>query len=165
MWFFMYSCYLFSVISFGLLCIAFLQSFLHFTVIEANEITFIIFTSIVYLFTETLIIFFFVGTGVSIKEFTLDKKLKPDYHKQSIAIKRKVYPPQLLNILLMMLLFILVGAVDTGRCPRWVYQVYFTFCLYHFVRAKLVQHWAFRENTVNILAMAGLEYEQPVTLS
>src|SRR3989338_205040 len=133
MWFFMITCYVMSLISFLMLGIAFVQSFLHFHVFQANEVTFIILTSIIYLFTETLIMFFFVGTGVSIKEYTQMHQLKPDFHKKSLSVKFKVYPPQLLNILLMIILFIMIGAVDTGRMPEWLYQMFFAICLLHYI--------------------------------
>lgn len=157
----MNTCYVLSFLSLVMLLLAFLQSFLHFFIFQANEVTFIILTSIVYLFTETLIIFFFVGTGVSVKEYSLEHKLAPDYHRQSIAIKRRVYPPQLLNMLFMMTLFILVGAVDTGRLPAWVFKAYFLFCLWHFLYAKKIQHDCFRDNTANILKMSGIELRSP----
>src|SRR3989338_6413440 len=115
MWFFMNTCYISSLLTFIVLIIGFLQSIFHFKVFEANHVTFTILASMIYLFTETLIIFFFVGTGTSVKEFTQEKKLKLDYYKTSLNIKRRIYPPQLLNILFMMILFILVGAVDTQR--------------------------------------------------
>lgn len=157
MWFFMITCYVTSLLSFIMLGIALLQSYFHFHVFRANEVTFIILTSIVYLFTETLIMFFFVGTGVSIKEYTQAHRLKPDFHKKSLAIKFKVYPPQLLNILFMMVLFIMVGAVDTGRIPEWAYQLFFWFCLAHYIFIKKIQNQCFRDNTENILAMSGLK--------
>jgi len=159
MWFFMNTCYLMSILSFVLLIIAFFQSFLGFLVFQANHITFIILTSIVYLFTETLVIFFFVGTGVSIKEYTQEHKLKPDYHKKSIAIKREVYPPQLLNMLMLMILFIMVGAVDVGKVSVWIYRGFFVVCLIHFIKAKIIQHNCFRKNTENILDMSGIKLQ------
>ena len=157
MWFFMITCYVMSLLSFLMLCAALLQSYLHFQVFQANEVTFIILTSIVYLFTETLIMFFFVGTGVSVKEYTQEHHLKPDFHKKSLSIKFKVYPPQLLNILLMIILFIMIGAVDTRHVQIWVYQTYFWICLAHYVNVKKIQNECFRSNTENILAMSGLK--------
>ena len=157
MWFFMITCYIMSALSFFMLILALFQNLFHFMIFHANEVTFMILTSIVYLFTETLVIFFFVGTGVSIKEYTAEHKLKPDYHKNSLAIKRFVYPPLLLNMLLMIILFILIGAADTGLFPAWIYLIYFLFCIYHFLLAKGIQHRAFKNNTDNILAMAGVQ--------
>lgn len=153
----MISCYILSALTALMLMVAFFQNIWGFSVFAAGELTFIILTSIVYLFTETLAIFFFVGTGVSVKEYTQMHNLKNDYHRRSIAIKRKVYPPQLLNILAMMILFIGLGAVDTGRLPVWIYRIYFLICFAHFLYAKKIQHESFRENTENILAMAGVE--------
>ncbi len=157
MWFFMHACYLMSLGTFVALLIAFFQSFLKFHVLAADHVTFMILTSIIYFFTETLIIFFFVGTGVSIKEYTRDHKLDTNYHKRSIAIKRKVYPPQMLNILFMIILFVLVGAVDTYRFPGWAYYLIFLGCIIHFVKIKIIQNKCFRDNTQIVLDMSGIK--------
>jgi len=156
MWFFMNTCYGLSVLTFGMFLLAFAQSFLNFHILQAGHLTFMILTCIVYSFTETLVIFFFVGTGVSIKEYTRDHKLESGFHKRSLAIKHKVYPPLMLNILFMVMLFVLVGAVDTRRMPVWAYQFIFVACLAHYVKAKVIQHESFKENTKIILEMAGL---------
>jgi hypothetical protein len=135
---------------------AFLQTFFSFSVGQAGALTFMILTSIVYLLTETLVIFFFVGTGVSIKEYTLERRLKTDFHHKSIAIKRKVYPPLLLNMLCMIILFIGLGGVDTGKVAVEWYRGYFLLCLAHFIYAKMIQHHCFKDNTFNILEMSGI---------
>jgi len=153
----MNSCYAFSLLTFLVLLVGLAQSFLDFTVVHANHVTFMILASIIYLFTETLIIFFFVGTGVSVKEYSHDHNLEPIYHKQSIAIKHRVYPPQMLNLLLMMVLFVLVGAVDTSRMPEWMYQVIFAGCLVHYIKVKIIQHNCFKDNTKIILEMSGIQ--------
>ena len=59
MWFFMNTCYAMSLITFIMLLAAFFQNFFHFYIFQANAVTFIVLTSIIYLFTETLVIFFF----------------------------------------------------------------------------------------------------------
>jgi len=153
----MITCYGMSLITFVMLLIALLQSYFSFNVFQANHLTFIILTSIVYLFTETLIIFFFVGTGVSVKEYVYEHHLSSDYHKKSIRIKQKVYPPLLLNMFFMIILFIMVGAVDAGYVAQWTYQLFFVFCLGHFIYVKKIQNECFRDNTENILAMSGVK--------
>ena len=153
----MISCYLLSALTFLMLLLAFFQYTCQFLIFKANDVAFMILTSIVYLFTETLVIFFFVGTGVSIREYTQEHHLPHQFHQKSIAIKRMVYPPLLFNMLLMIILFVLIGAVDTGKIPSWSYQLYFLVCLGHFCYAKFIQHQAFRENTFNVLAMAGVQ--------
>ena len=161
MWFFMNTCYLSSLLTFLMFLIAFAQSFFHFSVGQASHLTFMILTCIVYFFTETLVIFFFVGTGVSVKEYTRDHHLGAGYHRRSIAVKRKVYPPLMLNILLMIVLFVLVGAVDTHRMPLWLYQMIFIGCLAHYIKAKIIQHDCFRDNTQLILEMSGVQPSTP----
>jgi len=157
MWFFMNTCYVMSLLTFITLVTAFIQSFTNFHIFNATHVTFIIFTSILYCFTETLVIFFFVGTGVSVKEYTHEHHLDPKFHKRSIGIKRRVYPPLMLNLLFMMILFILVGAVDTHRIPAWSYQIFFAICLLHYMKIKIVQNQCFRDNTQIILDMSGID--------
>lgn len=156
MWVFMHTCYILSALSFLLLLTTGLQGFLWFYVLNANHSTFALLAVIVYLFTETLIIFFFVGTGVSIKEYVAQYHKSPDFHKRSIAIKRYVYPPMLLNMLLVMVLFITGGAVDTKHIPRFVHGLLFYICLAHFLFIFRIQHRAFKENTSLILDMSGV---------
>jgi len=147
MWYYMITCYIMSGFTFALVVTAFFQSFLKFSVFQANHVTVMILTSLVYLFTETLVIFFFVGTGMGIKESVTDHQLDPEFHRRSIAIKRKVFPPLLLNVLLMMFLFVLVGAVDTHHFPVWAYRIIFLGCLIHFVKTKIIQNKSFGDIT------------------
>lgn len=154
MWYYMMACYLMSGITFILLLTAFFQSFLKFSVFQAGHLTFVILTCIVYLFTETLVIFFFVGTGMGIKEFVIQHKRGPLFHHRSIAVKKKVMPPLVLNILLMMGLFVLVGAVDTHRFPSWAYTLIFLGCILHFVKTKITQNQSFRDITKIVLEMS-----------
>lgn len=140
-----------------MLGIVFLQSLEPFFVFKASPMSFLILTSIIYLFAETLVIFFFVGTGVSVKEYMLEHKIYGDFHKRMIALKRVTYPPQLLNMLILMTAFILYGAADTGKIPMWVYQGLLFIGLVHFCYAKVLQHRSFRDNTLIILEMSGLK--------
>jgi hypothetical protein len=157
MWFFMYLCYLMSVVTFLLLGLAFVQSFTNFLIFNANHLLFMVLTCISYSFTETLVIFFFVGTGVSVRDYTKDHNLSNEFHKRSIAIKRKIYPPLLMNMLYLIILFCLVGAVDTMRIPAWIYQILFAFCIYDYARIKIGQNKYFKDNTEIILDMSGIK--------
>lgn len=140
-----------------MLLIVLAQSFAPFKVLEASPLSFLILTSIIYLFTETLIMFFFVGTGVSVKEYMLEKKLHGDYHQRSIAIKRRVYPPQLLNLLILIVAFILFGAADNQKISLWLYRGALVVGILQFLNAKWVQNSCFRDNTQIILDMAGIK--------
>ncbi len=156
MWFFMISAYILSIISFFMLCLMMIQGYSPQVFLPFPPLVFLIYTCIVYFFTETLIIFFFVGTGVSVRDYSKDNNLSDEYRKKSLAITYKLYPPTMLNLLFMIILFVLPGAVHTGKFPWAWYQYYFVFCLWHFVYTTIIQHQCFRDNTENILAMSGI---------
>ena len=157
MWFFMNVCYFMSFLTLIFFLLSFFQAIFHFHIFNANHVTFMVLTSIVYFFTETLVIFFFVGTGVSIKEYVKEHSLSAQFHDRSISIKRRLYPPLLLNILFMIILFVMVGAVDTYRITKWVYYLTYMICLTHLYFVKLNEHKCFRDNTKIILEMSGIK--------
>ena len=113
-------------------------------------------TAIVYLFTEVLVMFFFVGTGVSIKEFVQDNKLDSSFHARSFQIKRELYPPTLLNVFLIMTVFIIGGGVDTKVIPNWIHGILFYISFFHFLKLIVIQHKCFKDNTTIVLEMTGL---------
>ena len=128
-----------------------------FHIFNASPMSFLILTSIIYLFTETLVMFFFVGTGVSIKEYMLEKKIHGDFHKRSINIKRRIYPPQLLNLFILILAFILFGAADTHQISPWLYRAVLLIGIVQYLDAKIIQNTCFRDNTKVILDMSGIK--------
>ncbi|MDP6568462.1 MAG: hypothetical protein QGI16_05535 [Candidatus Marinimicrobia bacterium] len=153
MYFFMILIYLLTGFSFIALLLTGIQGYFEFYVISANHVTFGFFTAIIYLFTEVLVMFFFVGTGVSIKEYIQEKGVSTEFHKNSLAIKKKLYPPTLTNVFLVMTVFIIGGGVDTGSIPGWMHGILFLFALYHFTTTIRTQHNCFKENTALILEM------------
>ena len=153
MYFFMITIYVLSGISFLALLTTGLQGYFGFPVLGANHPTFALLTAMIYLFTEVLVMFFFVGTGVSIKEYVQDGKANPEFHRRSIAIKRILYSPTLLNVLLFMTVFIIGGAVDTGFVPAWSHGVLFLVTLLHFAKTLTIQNACFKEDTAIILEM------------
>jgi hypothetical protein len=134
-----------------------IQGYAGFHLIGINHPTLALLTAIVYLFTQTLIMFFFVGTGVSVKEYTREHNIDDRFHKQSISLKRRLYPPILLNIFIFMLAFISGGAVDTHLMPGFLHGILYFAVLIHFVKVMRVQHHCFKDNTAIILNMSGIE--------
>ncbi len=154
MWFFMILCYLMTAMTFFMLLLNGIQGYFVFKIFHANHPTLALLTIILYLFTQTLIIFYFVGIGVSIKEFVIDKKISADYHKRSFDLKRRLYPPVLLNMLLVMILFISGGAVDTKYMPGWIHGMLFYISLFHFIKTIIIEHNAFKKSTQIVIEMA-----------
>ena len=153
MYFFMILIYILTGLSFIALMTAGLQGYFGFAALGANHPSFALAVAFLYLFTEVMVMFFFVGTGVSIKEYVRDKGADPGFQRRSGAVKRKLYPPTLLNVLLVMTVFVLGGAVDTGFLPGWSHGLLFLVAIVHFARTIAVQHSCFKENTSLILEM------------
>lgn len=146
MWLYMIFCYLFSGFSFLLLVMTGIQGYFHFPVFGFNHPSLALLTTIVYMFTETLVIFFFVGSGYNIKAYISEGLADSTLHHQSKLIKRKLYPPTMLNILLVMIVFIIGGAVDTKILPSWLHGLLFFLVIFHFLIMIKSQNSCFREN-------------------
>ena len=101
MWFFMILCYVLIAISgAGLIQIG-LNHYFDFWI--TNRITFDLMVSIVFIAAQTLVMFFFVGTGVNIREYLESHpELGNDLYKRMFAIKRRLYPPTMMVTMLFM---------------------------------------------------------------
>ena len=123
-----------------------------------NHPTFALLVAVVFLAAEVLVMFFFVGTGVSIKEYIRDHPdADPELHRRSVAIKRKLYPPTLNVTLIVMLTFILGGAVDRRFISHWWHLGSWLLSMWLFMRALKVQNRCLADNTAIILEMVGLK--------
>ena len=125
-----------------------------------NHPTLALMVSILFLAVEVLVMFFFVGTGVSVKEYVRDEGASPDFHRRSIALKRVLYPPTLAVTVAVMVTFILGGAVDRGSLSHWWHLAGWLLSMGLFLRALKVQHNCLKENTAIILEMVGLAGQQ-----
>ena len=121
----------------------------------SQHISFDLFVSLIFIATQTSIIFFFVGTGVNIKEYTLSKDNK--YYKGILAIKRKLYPPTLAVTILFMITVIVDGAFFLGKVNEWWFHISYVLTLYYFVKSSIEQHKAFIGTTNIVLAMTENE--------
>jgi len=144
-------------LTYSLFILTGIQGYWHLSWIPANHPSLGLLTIIVYLLTETLVMFFFIGTGISVKEYAQEHNSSQKFRQRMIRLKNKVFPPMMLNIFLVGFVFILGGAVDTHMVPGWTHGVLFWIVLIHFSKLIILQHQAFRENTFIILEMAGVD--------
>ena len=153
MWFFMITSYILILLSaVGLILIGINQ---YINIWPTQHISFDLFVSLIFIATQTLIIFFFVGTGVNIKEYTLSKDNK--FYRGIIAIKRKLYPPTLAVTILFMITVIVDGAYFLGKVNEWWFHISYVLTLYYFFKSSIEQHKAFIGSTNIILAMTKNE--------
>jgi hypothetical protein len=150
MWFFMIICYLFTGASFVLLLGTGMHGLLQsrFAILEGlSHLNMALIAIIIYLFTEVLIMFFFIGTGSSVKDFVRQHHLDSGLYDRVKAIKHVLFPGTMMSITLFSVAFIVGGAVDRSGLPSWIHGLLFVVAMVHFVKLLPKQNHCFRLNT------------------
>ena len=152
MWFFMILSYILLGISFiGIAAIG-INHYLHFW--AHQHITLDIFVSLIFLAGQTLVMFFFVGTGVNVREYSEEHpELDDRFIKGMLGLKRKLYPPTMLTTMVFMAMVILDGIFFMGRVSEWWFHILYPMTFFLFIRATLIQHKSFVGSTNIVLAM------------
>ena len=115
----MFICYILMFLSFLGILINGLQGFFQFNIYNANHISFAFISTILYMFTQTLIMFYFIGAGKKIKETIINYKLDKSIYQEVITIKRELFSPLTMNMLFVGTAFILGGGVHTGAVNKY----------------------------------------------
>ena len=159
MWFFMTFSYIMIILSgIGLTLIGLNH---YFDIWAQNHITLDLIVSIIFIAAQTLIMFFFVGTGVNVREYLeLHSELGDSLYKQMFAIKRKLYPPTMMVTILFMAMVIMDGVYFIGKASEWWFHILYLLTLYYFFKATIVQHNSFKESTEIVLSMTGTSREE-----
>lgn len=125
-----------------------------------SHIAFDLVVSIIFIAAQTLVMFFFVGTGVNIKEYAQEHtEVGDEFYKGILEIKRKLYPPTLMVTILFMLAVILDGVFFLGKVNEWWFHLFYLLTIYYYIKATVVQHKAFVGSTNIVLAMTGVDKE------
>ena len=156
MWFFMIMCYVLVAISgLGLLQIG-LNHYFDFFI--TNRISFDLIVSIIFIAAQTLVIFFFVGTGVNVREYLESHpELGGELYKKMFAIKRRLYPPTMMVTMLFMAMIIVDGVFYFGKISEWWFHILYFLTLYYFYKATKEQHISFKGSTEIVLEMTEKE--------
>lgn len=156
MWFFMILSYIMVAVSGVGLALVGLNHYLNFW--PTTHITLDLLVSIIFIATQTLVMFFFVGTGVNIKEYTQDHpEIGDKFYKGVLGIKRKLYPPTMMVTMLFMVAVILDGTYYLGKVNEWWFHIFYWLTVYYFIKATRAQHTAFIGSTNIVLAMTGVD--------
>jgi len=124
MWFFMILSYIMVAVSGVGLAIVGLNHYLNFW--PTTHITLDLLVSIIFIAAQTLVMFFFVGTGVNIKEYTQDHpEIGDKFYKGVLGIKRKLYPPTMMVTMLFMAAVILDGTYYLGKVNEWWFHIFY----------------------------------------
>ena len=85
------------------------------------HIRFALFALMVILFTHTMTMFYFVGTGSRIKKVVREFALPADFHQRTVVIKSRLFPWLTFTPLATMAAFIVGGAAHTRVWPAWIH--------------------------------------------
>jgi hypothetical protein len=146
MWGLMIVSYLCTAISIVLLAFTGLQGYFQFHLMQANHPQFALFTAIFYMFTETLVMFYFIGSGTAIKKSIKMRAGETSLYEKVKKTKMILFPHLTMNMLFIGTVFILGGAVQTGSVPGWMHGLLFDLAFIHFLYVIVIQHRGFKEN-------------------
>ena len=159
MWFFMTFSYVLIVLSgIGLTLIGVNH---YFDIWARNHITLDLIISIIFIAGQTLVMFFFVGTGVNVREYLeAHPELGDSLYKQMFAIKRKLYPPTMMLTMLFIAMVIVDGVFfiklnTSGSISEWWFHILYLLTVYYFYKATAIQHTSFKKSTEIVLTMTG----------
>lgn len=163
MWFFMTFSYVLIILSgVGLTLIGVNH---YFDIWARNHITLDLIISIIFIAGQTLVMFFFVGTGVNVREYLeAHPELGDNLYKQMFAIKRKLYPPTMMLTMLFIAMVIVDGVFfiklnTSGSISEWWFHILYLLTVYYFYKATAIQHTSFKKSTEIVLTMTGTSRE------
>ena len=103
-------------------------------------------TVVIGLFSQSMTMFFFIGTGKQLKDETKGGEHEADVRKSTRALTMRVSPAATWAMLLIMVLFITGGGVATAKTPRWLHLTLAIGTLVLYARAYWVEIRAMEEN-------------------
>ena len=109
----------------------------------AKHIFFALGTVVLGLFSQSMTMFFFIGTGKELKDAS-----KQDAHivAQTRAFKNRVFPAAMWAMAAIMVTFITGGGVGSGKTPVWVHDALAALSIVMYARAYVIQIRAMNEN-------------------
>ena len=146
--------YLCIAITFLFLFLTGLQGYFHFQIFQASHPQFALLATVFYMFTETLIMFYFIGTGSAIKKSIDPERSQACLYEKVKKTKMVLFPHLTLNMVLIGVVFILGGAVQTGSVAGWIHGLLFDLAFFHFLYTTVLQHQGFKENVEIIGALS-----------
>ena len=110
---------------------------------QANHIIVAMVTVVIGLFSQSMTMFFFIGTGKELKE---KSAMNPDVVQRTRAFKSRVFPIAMWAMATIMVTFIMGGGVRTAKTPVWLHVALAAASLLMFARAYWIQIHAMHEN-------------------
>jgi hypothetical protein len=100
-------------------------------------------TVVVGLFSQSMTMFFFIGTGKELKE---KSDQDADVVQRTKDFKSRVFPAAMWAMAAIMITFITGGGVGNGRTPLWLHDTLAALSIFMYARAYWIQIRAMNEN-------------------
>jgi hypothetical protein len=110
---------------------------------QADHIIVAIVTVVIGLFSQSMTMFFFIGTGKELKD---KSNQDAEVVRRTRAFKSRVFPSAMYAMAVIMVTFIMGGGVAPGKTPRWLHDALAAASLLMYLRAYWVQIHAMNEN-------------------
>lgn len=109
----------------------------------ANHIIVALVTVVVGLFSQSMTMFFFIGTGKELKDAS---KQDAAVVQQTKDFKSRVFPAAMWAMAAIMITFIMGGGVGSGKTPVWLHDAMAALSIFMYARAYWIQIRAMNEN-------------------
>jgi hypothetical protein len=109
----------------------------------AQHIFFALATVVIGLFSQSMTMFFFIGTGKELKDASNQDAAVVQRTK---SFKSKVFPSAMYAMAVLMVTFIMGGGVSSGKTPHWLHLALSAATVLMYGRAYWVQLQAMDEN-------------------
>ncbi|HEY8848234.1 MAG TPA: hypothetical protein VIO12_03010 [Thermoanaerobaculia bacterium] len=112
----------------------------------AQHIFFALATVVIGLFSQSMTMFFFIGTGKQLKEKTAGSDAEAAVKQATRAMTMKVSPAATYAMAILMVTFIMGGGVGSGATPRWLHLTLSAASILLYARAYWIEIRAMNEN-------------------
>jgi len=109
----------------------------------ADHIITAIVTVVLGLFSQSMTMFFFIGTGKELKDAS---NQNADVVQRTRAFKSRVFPSAMWAMTAIMITFITGGGVGQGKTPVWLHDALAALSIFMYARAYWIQIRAMNEN-------------------
>ena len=145
MWSLIIISHILMVVSFFMLSLSSING--HFTVNELGvlSLTFTsIFSVMIYVFTQSLVLFLIIAINKNIKNLILEHKINIE-DKSYSSYKYKMHMHTSLNLFFIVILGILFGGVHTGLINQTVHNILFIIGIIHYIYVIYIQYHCFKQ--------------------
>jgi hypothetical protein len=103
-------------------------------------------TVVIGLFSQSMTMFFFIGTGKQMKDTVKGGAHEAEVKQATRRLAMKVSPAATYAMAMLMVLFIMGGGVATGKTPRWLHLTEMILTIVLYARAYWIEIQAMQTN-------------------